>query len=412
MTGSSGWTPPGSDLPPGWSPRQPPPYLPGRVVPGDGRHGAFGPPYSPYAPYAPYAPAEPKPGIVPLRPLGLGEILDGAVSYIRQSPRAAIGLAAIVTTVSAGLQLAATFVMLGEVADFPLTGAVEVQELVQLLSGTLVAAVLSAVVGSVAQSVLTGMLTAVVGRAVLGRPTSIGHAWRDVRPRLLPLLGLAATLTLLAFIVVAIAATPVASLAAAGVDPVITVAAGVLLGVGALLVMIWLYVGFALATPALILERVGVFAALRRSWTLVRRGFWRILGILVLTGVIASVLGFILEMPFAIPQQLLLVTNPDVNAWPFKLGLIVATLGSIVAGTVVSPFSAGVRALLYVDQRIRREGLDIALHGATREPGASDDEAWSPWLTSTGPARQHQGPPRGPYHEPPMPPQPGGTPGW
>lgn len=401
MTGSSGWTPPGSSLPPGWSPRQPPPYTAGRT-------GWPGPP-GPAPPRPPFVPPEPKPGIVALRPLGLGEILDGAISYIRQNPRATLGLAAIVATFSAGLQLAAAFVMMGEIADVPPTGTLEPEQLVNLFSGTLVTAAVGAVVGFLAQAVLTGMLTAVVGRAVLGRHIGIGEVWRDVRPRILPLLGLAVTMTLIYIVIVAIVAVPVTSLAAAGAGPAATAAVGVLLGVGALVTAVWLYVGFALAMPALVLERAGVIAALGRSWTLVRRSFWRTLAILVLTGIIAFVVGSVLQIPFTVPR-LLLAVNPD--AWTFKVALVIAALGSIVAGTVVAPFSAGVRALLYVDQRMRREGLDIALHGAAAGPGADEHEPPSPWLTSIGAARQGPRPPSGPYRGPPIPPPPGGKQGW
>ena len=34
----------------------------------------------------------PKPGIVPLRPLGVGEILDGAFTSMRRYPKATLGL--------------------------------------------------------------------------------------------------------------------------------------------------------------------------------------------------------------------------------------------------------------------------------------------------------------------------------
>ena len=48
--------------------------------------------------------------------------------------------------------------------------------------------------------------------------------------------------------------------------------------------------------------------------------------------------------------------------------LIASSLGSIVAATLVDPFTAGVRALLYVDRRMRAEGLDVALTAAAAHP--------------------------------------------
>lgn len=396
MTGPSGWTPPGSGAPPGWSRRQPPPYAGG--WPGGGAPGPAGaPPPRP-------GPAEPKRGIIALRPLGLGEILDGAITYIRQNPRATLGLAAIITTVSTCVQLLTQFAVLGEAVDIAQSGAaVEFEVAIDLLSGTLTVAAVAAVVGFLAQLVLTGMLTAAVGRAVLGRRARIGDVWRDVRPRLLPLFGLAALLTLIFLALLALVIGPVAALVAADVALAVTIPAGLVLGAAAVAAAVWLYVGFALATPALVLEHASVVAALRRSWTLVHRGFWRVLGILVLTGLIASLLAVVLQMPFAIPQQILMVVDPDPSSWTFRAALTIGALGAIVAGTVVAPFSAGVRALLYVDQRMRREGLDIALHSATGTPESSEPQAASPWLATPGAA-----PPARPPTSPPAPPTPPG----
>ena len=39
-----------------------------------------------------------KPGIVPLRPLGLGDLYDGAFTAIRRNPKPMVGLAALVST--------------------------------------------------------------------------------------------------------------------------------------------------------------------------------------------------------------------------------------------------------------------------------------------------------------------------
>ena len=39
-------------------------------------------------------------------------------------------------------------------------------------------------------------------------------------------------------------------------------------------------------------------------------------------------------------------------------------VGAGIAQTVVAPFTAGVRALLYIDRRMRAEGLDVSLMAA------------------------------------------------
>ncbi|HYZ54359.1 MAG TPA: hypothetical protein VE733_12795, partial [Streptosporangiaceae bacterium] len=65
--------------------------------PGPGPHGQWG--ATPYG-YSPrYAPPAPKPGVIPLRPIGLSEILDGAFTAIRRNPRATLGVGAIIMTI-------------------------------------------------------------------------------------------------------------------------------------------------------------------------------------------------------------------------------------------------------------------------------------------------------------------------
>src|SRR6185436_2895825 len=71
---------------PGWG-QQPPPQ------PGWGQQPTWGQP-PPGPGWAP-PPQAPKPGIVPLRALGVGDLLEGALSFIRSDPRTILGLAAV-----------------------------------------------------------------------------------------------------------------------------------------------------------------------------------------------------------------------------------------------------------------------------------------------------------------------------
>ncbi len=59
-----------------------------------------------------YRPAADKPGIVPLRPLTLGELYDGAFGAVRHNPAVALGLTAIVMIVA---------VIIGTLVSIPLT---------------------------------------------------------------------------------------------------------------------------------------------------------------------------------------------------------------------------------------------------------------------------------------------------
>jgi hypothetical protein len=146
--------------------------------------------------------------------------------------------------------------------------------------------------------------------------------------------------------------------------------------------VVFLYVRLAFAAPAMLLERLGVLSALRRSWRLGTGSWWRVLGVLLLTGVIGWVASSLLQLPFGIIGQLVAVAmggdqGTSVTG-PLLVSSVVSNLGAVVAAAVVSPFGAAVVCLLYIDLRIRREGLDVALARAAAT-NANADRADGSW---------------------------------
>ena len=303
-----------------------------------------------------------KPGVVPLRPLGLGEVLDGAVGVIRRYPRPTLGLAALVAVVTTLLNvvvvltafrplLALDPVVLEDGGGDALQGAI---------GGAVAGGALTVVLTLLAGAVLTGGLAAVVGKAVLGEPMSFGQAWAQVRPLLLRLVGLAVLTLGLVYLVVIVAVVVAVLALTLGGPPLALVAVPV--GLGGLALALHLYVRLSLAPCVLVLERTGITAAMRRSGVLVKRDWWRVFGVLALTFVIGAFVSQIVQLPFAVlgagsPGGLV---DPDAEILGTR-SLVLSAIGGGVASTLVSPFTAGVRALLYVDRRMRAEGLDVAL---------------------------------------------------
>ncbi|HTZ93163.1 MAG TPA: hypothetical protein VMB74_12270, partial [Streptosporangiaceae bacterium] len=71
------------------------------------------------------------------------------------------------------------------------------------------------------------------------------------------------------------------------------------------------------------------------------------------------------------------------------LAVIIGGVGSIVAGAVTRPISAGVTVLLYLDMRMRKEGLDLALRSAAtgqQMTGNEFETVWRPPAGRPGPA--------------------------
>jgi hypothetical protein len=267
-----------------------------------------------------------KPGVIPLRPLGLGEILDGAFSVIREYPKVTLGLSAIVVATTQVLAFALQWSRLrtGGGVEGPFGNGFTSFE------GLIVIAL-----GAVSSVVLAGMLTAVMGDAVLGREATLGSVWARVRPRFWALIGAG-------FV--------------AGVVPFLALALLIVPG-------IFLWGAWALVTPALILERVSVGTALRRSWRLAVPSWWRVWSIRLLSLIIAAVLSWIIALPLAAGAIAVAVSRDNLGLLPISLLL----LAQIIAGTVTAPFTSGVLALLYVDRRMRAEGLDVTLAQAAAQ---------------------------------------------
>ena len=140
---------------------------------------------------------------------------------------------------------------------------------------------------------------------------------------------------------------------------------GIPLGLAGAAAAVYAYIRLSLAAPALVLEKVGVVESMRRSGVLVRTSVWRVLGILLLAALIALFVAQIVQLPFMIVGG----GNGlfDLSRELRMRDLVLAEIGSGVAATLTAPFTSGVRALLYIDRRMRAEGLDVALAAAAAQ---------------------------------------------
>ena len=313
----------------------------------------------------PIGPVAHKPGAIPLRPLVLTDIFDAAFRIIRYNPRATIGAAvlvsavAMVVPVAVGLASGST----GGIAPDPTTGTVSDSQIVSLLVafGGLLA-------GSQLQAIgllfVSGMIAHVSAAAAVGRTLTMAEAWAATRGKRWRLLGMSFLLGLGVVAVLAIAGGMVAVAAVVFEAPLGEVVGfAVLLGVVFVVGYAWFWVRMrALAVPALMLEPVGVFGAIRRAIRLSRSQFWRLLGLLLLVSLVVGVAGGIMRAPFTIAAQVFLAGSTDTGPG-LLIYLLLTAVGMVLSSAVLQPFSAAVSALLYLDQRIRKEAYDVELLG-------------------------------------------------
>ncbi|WP_086848442.1 hypothetical protein [Amycolatopsis kentuckyensis] len=295
-----------------------------------------------------------KPGVIALRPLNIGDILDGAITAIRRNALLVLGIGVVMSVIGAAVSFVLQKYMLTNLQSFAVTvelgPAATDEEIRNALFGTFgdlfLVLISSALVSTFLLTLTTGLMAAVMGRAALGREVTFAIAWREVQPRLLPLLGVAFVYTILSTIGVMLCIVP-----------------GVLA---------WTF--WALAAPALVLERGTFRTAFARSVKLVLGGFWRVLGVLLLAVLIQAIFERIVQLPFTIGTGVFSeMFNPSKVTVPSTGDLLLASAGQIIAGTVAIPFVALVTVIVYLDLRMRREGMDIEL---ARAAGVQPPQAW------------------------------------
>jgi hypothetical protein len=344
------WVAPGSAPPPDAVP--PPSYAapPGYAAPPPGYPG----PQAAPGPRPPaYAGLEFRPGIIPLRPLGLGDVYGAVTKAVRGNVAATMGLALLTSLVClVPFTALGAWVANQETLDF---------ESEEFGAYGVIGSYLPTIGSLLASIALTGFLAYVIGQAVLGRKVGIGETWDGTRHRL-PALSGAVLLTLIGAIAVtaAILGGPIVLAASQGFTPL----TGILLVLAVLVLVVtylFLWTRTAFVTSVIVLEGRGAFDAFARSWRLTSgTPFWRILGIRILTSIIVGTVAQVIVLPiavFGVIGILALGGEEQIFMWQAILGGV----SGLVSAVITTPFSAGVDALLTVDQRIRREGLDVQL---------------------------------------------------
>ncbi|MGW1499370.1 hypothetical protein ACWCQW_12495 [Streptomyces mirabilis] len=385
-----GQAPPPPPPGPGWGGQQPPDAGgyggqgggyggwggPGRGYGGPGGPGGWGGNWGGPPPAA-------KPGVIPLRPLGVGEILDGAVSTMRTYWRTVLGISLTVAVVTQIAVILLQGLVLDDSASTDVLNdpSATAGELSRALGDTLLSSGVVVLIGLLGTIVATALLTSVTSRAVLGKSVTTAEAWRDARPRLPKLFALTFLLPLIAVAIITVGTLPGLLVAIAGSSSA-GAALAVLGGLGAGVVALWLMIRFSLASPALMLEKQGVLKSMSRSAKLVRGSWWRVFGIQLLATIIANIVASIVVIPFALIASALsgdgvagFLGGSGSPGWTF---LIVSGIGAVIGSMITFPISAGVTVLLYIDQRIRREALDLDL---ARAAGVQDYGSSTPGTT-------------------------------
>ena len=331
--------------------------------------------WAPPPPQPAWAPP-PQPGLVPLRPLGFGTLIGAPFQVIRRNPKITVGAALLIHGLPS---IVATLLIYGGIAllyDRAINASAGDRGALTAgaIGGTIVLGVLGAVISGISAALLQGVIVGEVARGTVGDKLSFRSLWNLVKGRVGALIGWTFLITLGWIVVAALVVLAVAGLLAlgpVGIGAAIIFVVLAFLGIVAL--AIWFFTKAALVPSAIVLERLPIRAALPRSWRLTRGYFWRTFGVIALVGVIVYVVTQIVSTPFAILGGLLGgILAPTSASTSDRTGFeqllvsqfsvnILATVVTSIVGAILAVVQTSAVALVYIDLRMRTEGLDLQL---------------------------------------------------
>jgi hypothetical protein len=255
---------------------------------------------------------------VPLRPMTVADILDGGIAVIKAAPRSVFVIAA---TFVLPLELVTAWAQRDTLADRGLAGSLSAAlSSDSSNSDVTVSTVLLIVASGLVLSLITGAVAHLVSSWYADRVPTAGDAIKASLRRAPALIG--------AWFLVHLAE---------GV-------AAIALFVPLLFVMPL----FLVTAPAIVIEGIGPWAGVRRSWRLTRVRYGAILGAGILIAIVSTVLTIALSglgLAFSI----------------FSWGWVIDVACRGASSLVTEPFVAAATTLVYLDLRIRAEGLDLEL---------------------------------------------------
>lgn len=324
-----------------------------------------------------------KPGIIPLRPLSIGDIYQGAFAAIKTNARTMFGFTAALLGVVLVISIATNYAIINLVLPNYLSPSSPYAAVFTSLSGSFsqLGGTLLQVLATV---LLSGLIVVAVSRSVLGRVASSKEVWERTKSKFLPLIGLniitsiiSGLMMIIGIVVFFVLLASTASTAKTDreflQDLGVSLVGLLILMVISALVSSYLSIKFSVASPAMVLENLGVFAAIGRSWSLTRGNFWRLFGINILTAIITSmVAGIFVGIADALGAIFIVVgsSSPEDVIASLNTTYILIMVMSTIAQLLILPFTSSVNALLYIDLRMRKEGLDVELRNAVAEQQA------------------------------------------
>ncbi|MFF9348460.1 hypothetical protein [Streptomyces sp. NPDC014734] len=335
-------------------------------------------------------PPPPKPGVIPLAPLKLGDILGGAFSTMGRHWKQLLGVGAaayggtlVVVAIAAVVAYSAAGDPLHRILALSADEDPASSDLVPVLIGLGAVWLIGTLTFLIATAVVYAAVPAVLQEAVLGRPTTFSEVWRRAWSRVPSLIGTVILMGLIMMVPVVLLMVGFFALVIGAIT--LSDGSGAMLWtlfafLGALAVApvsVWLWVKFSLAPSVAVIEGQGPVMSLRRSSHLVRGDWWRVFGIGLLAFLMAGLASYVIQIPFTFLGVFSGVIggagldddpNPAAIVLAMSGYVVIMALGQLVGQFIATAFPQLVTGLLYIDRRMRTENLGPVLAEAAATP--------------------------------------------
>ena len=318
--------------------------------------------------YPTWTPAS-RPGIIPLQPLSFGTVLGRSFSALRHNPRVLLGFALVVQVLATLLVVAVvagtSFWAFSRLQNIPTTSPDYDTITAGSVGIVLVVSGLAGLVAAALQTLVQAVVVMDVARGAVAERAPLRELWQNVKPVLWRLIGY--TLLLTAALVLGIGIVVGIVIGVSTLSPLAGILLTVLAVLGAIPLLLWLSTKLLLTAPAIVLEHATIRGGIARSWRLSRGRFWPMLGVLVIVQVIFSAVAYAISMPFSLLGSLagsVIAPTGDANTQTIitmVVALALPEMVSLVVGSVSAVVQATAASLLYIDARMRKEGLDLDL---------------------------------------------------
>lgn len=293
-----------------------------------------------------------------LRPLNLGDVLDGSFRLVREHWRAfMIGLG--VLTLPFVLLFGLIFARMASSPGFldaaltPTSDPRQAQEVLGSFAGAFGLLLLA---GLVAMPLLYGTCVHIAATGYRSGHADPMASVRAAARRYFALLGAAILLFLIVlflYLVLGIGLVVIGGLlisSAGGLDTGIGGLIGLAIFLAVVVLFIVMMTRYILTFPALMIERIGPYQALRRSYALVRGRS----GMVFLTLLVVSIIGTIVTLVLTWPLEWIGGWVAGTTGAAIGLGV-----GQIVSTILYTALMAAALVLIYFDRRVRTEGYDL-----------------------------------------------------